>query len=224
VKQWENRSPDGKFSVFAKNHNLYLYSVSDSSGIKPITIDGELYYGYGRVSDAFFQKNKNRDFGSPQESNTIWSSDSRQTYFFRSDYRKVKDLWVINSLSRPRPELISYKSRLPGEPLPHFNHAIYNLDLNQIVEIEEEKWNPDLFREQVWSRDSQRLYMVRMRPDQMKAEVVSVNPATGKMNVLWEEKPGALVLTRPIVELKENGGLLWWSRRSGWGHYYVYDK
>ncbi|MFD2144441.1 hypothetical protein [Mucilaginibacter antarcticus] len=33
----------------------------------------------------------------------------------RTDERKVKDLWVINSIAEPRPTLETYKYHLPGE-------------------------------------------------------------------------------------------------------------
>jgi len=45
-----------------------------------------------------------------------WSKDSRYFHGFRQDSRGVKELFVINSLATPRPELEKYKYSMPGEP------------------------------------------------------------------------------------------------------------
>jgi len=47
--------------------------------------------------------------------NIIWSPDSRRFALIRRDERKVKDLWVINALSSPRPTLETYRYSMPGE-------------------------------------------------------------------------------------------------------------
>jgi hypothetical protein len=45
----------------------------------------------------------------------LWSPDSKHFILKRTDERKVKDLWVINSAAEPRPTLESYKYWMPGE-------------------------------------------------------------------------------------------------------------
>jgi dipeptidyl-peptidase-4 len=47
--------------------------------------------------------------------NIIWSPDSKRFTLIRRDERKVKDLWVINALSNPRPTLETYRYSMPGE-------------------------------------------------------------------------------------------------------------
>ena len=47
--------------------------------------------------------------------NIIWSPDSKRFALIRRDERKVKDLWVINALSSPRPTLETYRYSMPGE-------------------------------------------------------------------------------------------------------------
>jgi dipeptidyl aminopeptidase/acylaminoacyl peptidase len=45
----------------------------------------------------------------------VWSHDSKRIAVIRRDQRLVKDLWVINSLSEPRPTLETYRYAMPGE-------------------------------------------------------------------------------------------------------------
>jgi dipeptidyl-peptidase-4 len=46
----------------------------------------------------------------------------------RTDNRKVKDLWVINALSDPRPTLETYKYWMPGEKEAPVDH-VYLFDM-----------------------------------------------------------------------------------------------
>ena len=45
----------------------------------------------------------------------VWSPDSKKFTLLRRDERKVKDLWVINTLANPRPTLETYRYAMPGE-------------------------------------------------------------------------------------------------------------
>jgi dipeptidyl aminopeptidase/acylaminoacyl peptidase len=65
--------------------------------------------------------------------------------------------------------------------------------------------------------------MTRKSPDHMEGELLRVNASTGEFTVVVNESIGALVLTMPVIELPDGQGLLWWSRRDGYGHYYLYD-
>ena len=51
-----------------------------------------------------------------------WSPDGRYFAATLSDQRAVQDLWVINSIAKPRPTLETYKYQMPGEagsPIVH---------------------------------------------------------------------------------------------------------
>ncbi|WP_457836037.1 DPP IV N-terminal domain-containing protein, partial [Staphylococcus aureus] len=54
-------------------------------------------------------KNKRKPVG------ILWSPDSKHFAVDFTDSRKVKDLWVINSIAEPRPTLETYKYWMPGE-------------------------------------------------------------------------------------------------------------
>ena len=57
------------------------------------------------------EKNKNKR----KPAFVYWSPDSKRFAMVRNDNRKVKDLWVINSVAEPRPTLETYKYHMPGE-------------------------------------------------------------------------------------------------------------
>ena len=48
------------------------------------------------------------------ETNARWFKDSKHIYVVREDSRKLKDMFVINSLTK-RPTLEKYRYEMPGE-------------------------------------------------------------------------------------------------------------
>jgi len=103
-----------------------------------LTTDGEEFHSYARTiragqDDQQQQQQEQQDQQQDQQDqqqdqggaadknarvpavNIIWSPDSKRFALLRRDERKVKDLWVINALSTPRPTLETYRYAMPGE-------------------------------------------------------------------------------------------------------------
>src|SRR5579875_1838468 len=136
--RWASISPDGQTILYVKNYNLYwmdrpsyekaLSNEEDSTIVDhPITTDGIENFGYGPESayggggENNVNKEKNKNKRKPASA-IYWSPDSKHFAMIRNDVRAVKDLWVINSLSEPRPTLETYKYWMPGEkeaPVPY---------------------------------------------------------------------------------------------------------
>src|SRR5439155_27176383 len=125
---WASVSPDDKIVVFARGHNLFMMDAANYAKAKKtpgdasvvetqITTDGEDHFGYERrlndddrnalKKESKEDKNK---MGQRVPSIVInWSKDSTKFAVVRRDEKKVSDLWVINSLSSPRPTLETYR-------------------------------------------------------------------------------------------------------------------
>ena len=72
-------SPDSCCTVYAKNHNLYLFFIEDSVEIQ-LTTDGVPNYSYA---------GKNRDTtGKMVTANVEWMADSKHFYVIK--YNKIK--------------------------------------------------------------------------------------------------------------------------------------
>lgn len=128
--RWAAVSPDEKTVVFARGQNLFMMDAEnyakaqkkedDTSIVETqITTDGEENYGYARrlrdeEKSVYKFSDKNKTPRTPAI-RIFWSKDSRKFSVVRNDERKVSDLWVINSLSNPRPTLETYKYGMPGE-------------------------------------------------------------------------------------------------------------
>lgn len=139
--RWAQVSPDGQTVIFARDHNLYMMDAAnyakaqknadDTSIVETkLTDDGVEYYSFARqimAGDDQQQQQQDGEQGDQQDESThnknqrvpaipvSWSHDSKRFTAVRRDVRKVKDLWVINSLSNPRPTLETYRYAMPGE-------------------------------------------------------------------------------------------------------------
>ncbi|MDD3568024.1 MAG: DPP IV N-terminal domain-containing protein [Bacteroidales bacterium] len=249
---WANISPDGEKVVFARNHNLFwmdkesyekaLKNEKDSTIVEhQLTWDGEEDYSYGsgwRGEDNV-EKEKNKD--KRKGAWALWSPDSKMIALTRSDMRKVKDLWVIKTLSNPRPTLESYKYHMPGEKdAPIEEMLVFNFVDSLPVKV-----NADAFPDQTlsiqsaprlrkerdddyvarkWLADSNNhFYFTRTSRDLKRIDICQVDPTTGEVKTVIEERLNTYVETRPLGVVNNGRELIHWSERDGWAHFYLYD-
>jgi dipeptidyl-peptidase-4 len=258
---WASIAPDSSAIVFSKNNNLYwmdkdnykkaLKDENDSTIVEhQLTKDGIENYGYGasRENDDNVVVVTNTRRGGRggagsmrRPSLVLWSPDSKNFTLIRTDNRKVKDLWVINSIAEPRPTLQTYKYEMPGEkdsPLKEivlFDFAAKTskkLNVNLFKDQELDIWaapipaknRDDEFLPTVWLGTADKFYFYRTGRDLKRIDVCSVDVHTGAVKVAVEERMNTYVeITRPGLI---DGGkeLVEWSERDGWSHFYLYDN
>lgn len=87
--------------------------------------------------------------------------------------------------------------------------------------------NPDIYVGRVdWAPDASAVYVQRLDRDQTVIDVLRVDPATGKSSVLFTEHAAAKdywVNLSNNYKLLDDGSLLWWSERDGFGHLYRFS-
>ena len=250
--EWASVSPDESYVLFVKDHNLYkmdmenyakaLEDEKDSTIIETqLTADGEAFFSYaandtGRgVTNV--DKKKNRE-----AVRVIWSLDGTTFALTRTDYRKVSDLWVINSVANPRPTLESYKYHMPGEAnSPQDILHVFTERGNQKMDVE-----ASAFKDQTLSliskmptpsaRDDKRkprilleetgkdIYFYRTSRDLKRIDLCRINSTTGEIQTVIEERLNTYVETRNPWLIKSTGEIIHWSERDGWAHFYLYDK
>ncbi len=254
---WASASPDEKTVVFARGHNLFLMDAAnyalaqkkaDDKAIKEtqLTTDGELYDSYARTlkeenKKVYQTQEKDRkDYRAPAIG-IAWSKDSKKFAVEREDERKVGDLWVINSLSQPRPTLETYRYGMPGEEnQPQAELRICDVAARTWVKVKADKFKDQTVgiasdrvlsteREQdkvvdKWLSDtSDKLYFERASRDRHKLDVCVADTATGEVKTLIEERLNTYIDTQSLRLVNGGKEMLFWSERDGWGHYYLYD-
>ena len=243
-------APDQSKVVFGRNHNLYymdkanyekaLANEDDSSIVETaITKDGIQNFGWhgegGETNvDAEKNKNKRKPVGG------YWSENSKQFAIVKVDNRKVKDLWVINSIADPRPTLETYKYWMPGEkeaPVDHLmlvdmvNYTYKEINVSLYKDQDIALWNKsaavnardDEFRPMVWLGTNEQLYLARTSRDLKKIDQCVVNTITGEVKVVVAESLNTSIEIKKPELIKNGAELVEWSERDGWAHLYLYD-
>jgi dipeptidyl aminopeptidase/acylaminoacyl peptidase len=253
---WANIAPDGNTIVFGKNYNLWymdkanyekaLKNEEDSTIVQTqLTTDGVENYAYhgdgafGGGGETNVDKEKNKNKRKPV--GIMWSEDSKHFVMVRADVRKVKDLWVINSIADPRPTLETYKYWMPGEkesPTDHVmlfdmtNKSSKEIDASAFKDQDISVWNKsplvssrdDDWRPSLWLGTNDKFYLSRTSRDLKRIDQCVVDVNTDSLKPLIEERLNTYVeIKRPSLI---NGGkeIIEWSERDGWAHFYLYDE
>ncbi len=269
IPRWASISPDGEKIIFTRNYNLYwMDKVSFENAKKKeeenskkkdddptkkidkdstivehqITTDGVEFYSYGDDGSGENNVDKEKNQNKRKSAYVVWSQDSKLIAINRTDSRKVKDLWVINSISEPRPTLESYKYHMPGEAeAPQDEIIIIDLANNKQTKVKADKFKDqslsiltaprlessrdDDYRVTTWlSKTSDKLYFERISRDLHRMDVCVANASTGEVKEIINEEMNTYVETRRIGLVNNGEEYIHWSERDGWAHFYLYGK
>jgi dipeptidyl aminopeptidase/acylaminoacyl peptidase len=255
------------FMMDAANFELAKKNPADPAIVEiQLTTDGVQYYGFGGRGGGAGNQDQQQDqndeqgtgggrggtqqseadkkYGGPRTSagNVSWSQDNKKFSASRNDQRKVKDLWVINSLANPRPTLETYKYAMPGEP----DQPQVELHVVDIAAKKATKLNTDAFKDQQmgiatapttnlqrekgetvsrWlGPGSDKIYFNRTSRDLKRIDIVSQDTITGEPKVVVAERSNTYIEIQPTRLIDGGKQLIHWSERDGWGHYYLYDS
>ena len=171
----------------------------------------------------------------------FWSKDSKKFAAVRLDQRKVAKLWVINSLSNPRPTLESYPYVMPGETnAPQANLEVFDIGAksrtlmkttgfkDQMVVVESERPSARAREhektELLWAGPgSDKVYFSRISRDMHRVDICAADTSSGETKAVIQERMNTYIDSKPLRVINNGSELIFWSERDGWGHYYLYD-
>ena len=275
-REFRSWSPDKKAYAYAQDTNLYLVEIGADGKEKPpvqLSKDGERWHSFGSRQELDEAAERRRLTGQTQiragggqqltgdgtgddttpttperrvRANVVWSDDSRRFVVARGDERKVKELYLVNSLTEPRPTLLTYKYDMPGEAdVEQTEVWSYDLAKRTLERAPVEKWKDQTVRGFHFQKGApDRLRFIRRDRLQRNLELCELDLTTKKTTALVTESivggslelpprrprtvqlgPDATFDPDPLVTyVKPGGDMLWWSERSGWGHYYLYTN
>ncbi|MFI3315620.1 MAG: DPP IV N-terminal domain-containing protein, partial [Rikenellaceae bacterium] len=251
---WASISPDGECVIFARNNNIYWMDKEsfekarknelDSTIVEyQITHDGIDDFSWSgqsyEISNQDLVKQKSKRSGV----HVVWAPDSKNFLINRTDNREVKELWVINSLSQPRPTLETYKYHMPGESEAPISHLyLFNTESKEYSEIDVSAFKDQTFsvftkstkladasdlnrKPREWLGDDGKFYINRTSRDLKRIDicVVDITADSLKALPLVEERMNTSMETRNIELINGGKDMITWSERSGWAHLYLYD-
>jgi dipeptidyl-peptidase 4 len=243
---FRNYSPDSSMFAFARDHNLFLVKVATKDTVQ-LTKDGVKNYSFGardtvqerqqqelqreqQQQDDTVQDNGNgsgRINRDPRvRANVVWSQDSKAFAVIRNDQRKVGELYLVNNLANPRPTLMSYSYAMPGEEnVAQEELYSWKVGDTQLAPVNVKKWKDQRLFDLHWDGNASHLRMVRRDRTQRHMELIDVDMASHVVSPLLREDVEKNSSERQNVRyVKTAGDFIWWSERTGWGHYYLYDN
>ena len=246
--QFVNVSPDGLVGVYMKNNNLFYMDTTsmrkaakdekDSTIVEhQLTFDGKKDFSWGSSN---YTGNTETDSTKRRPAMLVWAPDSKHFATIKWDMSKVKELWVINSTSRPRPTLETYKYQMPGEPGPQGELYVFSMPDGKSHKVASSAFKDqdmdllrawptaaqqyEKFRSSRWLGDEKGFYVDRVSRDLKRRDLCWVGVDSDSTHVIVKERMNTYVESRNPYLLKGGSELIWWSERNGWANLYLYDR
>ena len=220
---WMYYSPDSTYMLYARRHNLYMVGNpekgKDTTEVQ-LTYDGTRFYSFNREDEGEYDDGR---YGCLAK----WLGNGNKFYAIREDARKVEELWLVDVLAEPRPELYTYKAELAGDKeVIQYELLIGDADTREVKKINIARWKDQYIDVLYVSKDGRRLYLQRYKRTWDECDICVVDTETGEVKELIHEvnKPYIDYQMRSVSFLNDGEEILFRSERSGWGHYYLYDK
>jgi dipeptidyl aminopeptidase/acylaminoacyl peptidase len=223
-----------------------LINENDSTIVeKQLTKDGIENFGYFNDNNLSgtgqTDEEKEKDKKKRKGAYVMWSPNSKYFVVKKVDNTKVKDLWVINNVSGPRPTLETYKYWMPGEKEAPVDHLyLFDITSGTGKELNVSKfkdqgvavWSDpgkvntrdDDFRASVWLGDNSKFYFTRTSRDQKRIDVCTVDVATAAVNPLITETFNTYIENKRVGLINGGKELIKWSEQDGWAHFYLHDE
>lgn len=230
-------SPDGRWAAFRKDHNLWIRSLEDGAEFA-LTSDGVEHYSYAASTGNNTRTVSDQRSGRGPTPVVLWSPDSRRLLTNRVDERKVKELYLLQSVPddgslRPKPYSFRF-SMANDEHKAQVHQFVFDVMTRERVDLKfpvfcAPFFTPIEIHDVWWSRDGREIEYIERGPFYRTLTLHVADARTGESRKLIEESgetfvelasPGRL----PMVERLTSGEILWFSERDGWGHLYLYDQ
>src|SRR5690606_38614292 len=228
---WQKFSSDSTYYIYGLNHNLYLNKKGEDKPFA-LTNDGEKFYSYVTSSNT-----DNEDKMSPM---VYWMENSSKFVGLREDSRKVEEMSVINSLTQPRPKTITYKFPMPGDTaVSQYSLYVFDAQKKTATELDISKYKDQriimqsslvngktyVYAGNIGS-DEQYVYFLRRNRTNDKIDLCRLDTEREIVEELISEETKPHFNEQLFTVRILNGGedILWWSERTGFGTYYLYDK
>jgi dipeptidyl aminopeptidase/acylaminoacyl peptidase len=201
-------SPDGKWSVVVKNHNVYLREEPTGK------------------ETALSKEGKKDDHYAPR---AYWSPDSKKVVVMRRKAGFDRKIHLIESSpwGQLQPKLHTLSYRKPGDAVPYDKPHLFDVEKRKEVPVGDELFaNPWSVGGLRWEADSKRFTFLYNQRGHQVLRVVAVDAETGKASGLVNETSKTFIdyaHKHYLHWLSETNELIWMSERDGWNHLYLYD-
>ena len=209
-------SPEGEFVSFVRDRQLWVGPVGGDA--QPITPkEGELI----RWGEAEFvaQEEMGRMTGF------WWNPDDTRLAVQRTDESPVG---VVTRAAIGATGTKVFDQRYPVAGSDNAIVELFVMDPDGANRVKVDLGDdPDIYLARVdWAPDGSALYVQRQNREQTRLDMLRVDPATGASEVWFTEeaaRPDYWINLSDNYRFLDDGSLLWWSERDGYGQFYRFD-
>jgi len=201
-------SPNGKFTAFFKDHNLFIREPASGEEYS-LSTDGSADNEYsGRV---------------------WWSPDSKRVVALRTKAGDDRKVYYVESSPKDQlqPKLHSYDYLKPGDKIPLAKPQLFDVNGRKHIEVSDKLFpNPWSITELRWEPDSSQFTFLYNQRGHQVIRVVTVDAERGEARAIVDEQcPTFFCYSSKqfLQHLPATKELLWMSERDGWNHLYLYD-
>jgi dipeptidyl aminopeptidase/acylaminoacyl peptidase len=205
-------SPDGQWTMFTRDHNLFVRSSEGSREVQ-LSHDGEEKLAYRNWS---------------------WSPDSKTLAAFRVEPGDRKDVFLIESSpgGGGRAKLKTRPYALPGDKFTRYELALFDVasakQLKPEVDRYEHEWEAPRIH---WRRDGTHFSYMQEDRGHQRLRVIDVDARSGAVTNVIDERSETFIWTAHTENLKlklvnwleQSDELIYVSERSGWRQLYLVD-
>lgn len=240
VKAHELCSPDGKWTLFVQDYNLWLKS-RETGAQTQLTRDGAENYSYGTQPDAYGAKIIDALQERRLAPMAIWSPDSTKIFTHRMDQRLVRELHVNQFVPEGEtapPVLHSMRYALPGDRhVPRLELVICDLTGGQrwldAQPLAMSALQYTLFDPHApiawWSSDSTAVYYLDVERGAQGTRLRRGDVSSGEVQTLLQERSDTFLQLDYVprgaafAQADSDEAFVWLSPRTGFDHLYLYE-
>jgi dipeptidyl aminopeptidase/acylaminoacyl peptidase len=206
-----DRSPDGKWTGFVKDHNVFVRSESGRE--IQLSQDGKEDLAYGRF---------------------LWAPDSKTLVAFRVEPGERKEVHLIESSPREggRAKLQTRPYVLPGDKFTKYELNLFDVSAQKQIKPEIDRFEHEWLRPRLsWRRDGRHFTYQQVDRGHQRFRVIEVDSHTGSTRNLIDERSRTFIWTAHAENLAlslvnwltSSDEILYVSEREGWRHLYLVD-
>lgn len=210
-------SPKGAHVAFLREQRLYVGPVDGSSEPKAVTPDETAATVHWGEAEFVAQEEMNRFKGY------WWSPDGARLAVERFDEAKVG---TVTRAAIGADGTKTFEQRYPAAGTPNAEVSLWVIGADGQSRVSVDLGpDKDIYLARVdWAPDGKALYVQREDRAQTKLDMLKVDPATGKAEVLFTEVAanGSWINLSDGYRFLADGSLIWTSERDGFAHLYHY--
>jgi dipeptidyl-peptidase-4 len=212
-------SPDGSKVGFVRENNLFVKNL-ETGKVRQVTHDGKHNHIINGTTDWVYEE----EFAITQGFH--WSPEGDKIAFYKFDESRVRTFHMTMYRDSLYPEDYSFKYPKAGEKNSIVKIFVYDLQDGSIREMDTGKETDQYIPRIKWTRENDKLCMIRMNRLQNKIEIMFADAHTGESEVIYNETNKYYIsqIGDDYPTFIDDGRhFIIYSEKSGYNHLYLYD-